>query len=316
MAPRLIISADGPEAYAGWRDSFAQHAPEIDVVSWFDTQTPREEAQYALVWEADDHDLRAMHHMRGILCTGAGVNHLVSSPDFPHHVPLVRMGGGDTGTLMADYVLWACMTLLRDARTWALQQERHVWARNLVSRTSASTHVTVLGYGQIGSVVAQRLARAGFQVTAWRRASGETRDGEVRLLGGEEGFASALAGTDLLVNLLPSTPQTRQILNRGSLSLLKRGAGLINVGRGDHLVEADLLALLEAGHLAGAVLDVVAQEPLSPVSPLWDHPAITLTPHVASEASREAQVRYLAQSIAQLERGEMPALLFDHRRGY
>jgi len=316
MAPRLIISADGPEAFAGWRDSFATHAPDIEILSWFDPDTPRDAAQYALVWEADDDDLRAMGHLHGILCTGAGVNHLVRCPAFPRHVPLVRMGGGDTARLMADYVLWACMTLLRDARTWAVQQARHEWARNLVSRTSANTRVAVLGYGQIGAVVAQSLARAGFEVCAWRRSQGETADGPVSLFSGSQGLEHVLGQADLLVNLLPSTPQTRHLLNEATLTQLPHGAGLINVGRGDHLVEADLLALLDAGHLCGAVLDVVAEEPLSPHSPLWDHPAITLTPHVASEASREEQVRYVAEVIREMERGENPSLLYDHQRGY
>ena len=316
MAPRLVISADGPEAFAGWRDSFAAHAPDIEILSWFAPDTAHEQADYALVWDADDEDLRRMGHLRGILCTGAGVNHLVKSPDFPRQVKLVRMGGGDTAALMTDYVLWACIALLRDARTWALQQAGHIWARNLVSRTSAETGVIVLGYGQIGAVVAQKLAQAGFSVSAWRRSAGATSDGAVTLHHGEKGLHDALGTADLLVNLLPSTPQTRHILDRTTLSQLRRGAGLINVGRGDHLVEADLLALLENGHLCGAVLDVVSQEPLSADSPLWDHPAITLTPHIASEASREAQVRYIAETIRQMERGETPALLFDHTRGY
>ncbi|WP_336945909.1 glyoxylate/hydroxypyruvate reductase A [Asaia sp. HN010] len=316
MAPRLIVSADGAEAFEGWRASFARHAPDIAILSWFDPDTKREDADYALVWECSDDDLRAMHHLRGILCTGAGVNHLIASPDFPHHVKLVRMGGGETGALMADYVLWASIGLLRDARTWALQQSGHVWARNLVSRTSSQTHVTVLGYGQIGAVVAQSLARAGFVVSAWRRSGESGRDGGVDVHVGREVLPDLLARTDLLVNLLPSTPQTRGLLDGAFLSGLKPGAGLVNVGRGDHLVESALLDALERGHLSGAVLDVQAQEPLGPDSPLWDHPKITLTPHIASEASREAQVIYLAEVIRQIERGESPALLYDRARGY
>lgn len=316
MAPRLIISADGAEAYEGWRESFARHASDIEILSWFDPQTRREDADYALVWEASDDDLREMHHLRGILCTGAGVNHLVASPNFPHHVKLVRMGGGETGTLMADYVLWALIGLLRDARTWALQQGNHVWARNLVSRGSDRTRVTVLGYGQIGAVVAQCLARAGFIVSAWRRSGESGQDEGVAVHVGRDALPDLLGSTDLLVNLLPSTPQTRGLLDAAFLSGLKPGAGLVNVGRGDHLVEEALLTLLENGHLSGAVLDVQAQEPLGSESPLWDHPKITLTPHIASEASREAQVRYLAEVIRQIECGESPALLYDRARGY
>lgn len=317
MAPRLIISADGASEFEGWRASFAAHAPNIEIMSWFDTTADRSQAQYALVSEkVDDDDLRFMHHLRGILCTRAGVNHLIGRPDFPVHVPLIRMGGGETGTLMADYVLWAAITLLRDARTWFLQQANHVWARNPVSRSSAGTRVTVLGYGQIGSFVAQTLAQFGFAVSAWRRSGENGQIGGVNICVGAEALPNLLSRTDLMVNLLPSTEQTRGILDRSFLSRLKHGAGLINVGRGDHLNESDLLALMDEGHLCGAVLDVVSTEPLAKNSSLWDHPRIILTPHIASEASREVQVLYLADCIGQLERGETPALLFDHVRGY
>ncbi|GBQ11454.1 2-hydroxyacid dehydrogenase [Swaminathania salitolerans] len=316
MTPRLTISADGPEAFEGWRQAFAACAPDIETVSWFDPATQREAAHYALVWEVSDADLGALSRMRGILCTGAGVNHLVSRPGFPDHVPLIRMGGDDTGILMADYVLWAAISLLRDARGWALQQAARVWSRNLVSRTSRETEVTVLGYGQIGSVVAQHLAKAGFSVTAWRRSGEGGKDGPVHLCTGDAALSARLEKTDLLVNLLPSTSRTRHILDRALLGRMKPGAGLINVGRGDHLVEADLIALLDEGRLGGAVLDVTAEEPLPANAPLWEHPRIILTPHVASEASRRAQVLYLADVIRQLERGERPALLFDRERGY
>lgn len=311
---RLAISADGPEAWAGWRDAFVRVAPDLPTISWFDPAFDPADADYVLVWEPATGEMTRMTGMRAILSTGAGVNHLVNRPDFPAHVPLVRMGGDQTAVLMADYVIWATISLLRDAKNWTRQQEQHVWNRNPVFRNSAETRVGILGFGNLGAAVARRLAAAGFIVSAWCRSAREEK--HIPLFFGEEGLPDFLSSVDILVNLLPSTPRTRHIIDAELLSRLKPGAGFINVGRGDHVIEEDLLMALDSRRLSGAVLDVVATEPLPADSPLWDHPRITLTPHMASEASRDAQAAYVAQAIRELEEGSTPSLLYRPERGY
>ncbi|GBR08243.1 2-hydroxyacid dehydrogenase [Acetobacter oeni] len=311
---RLVISADGKDAYEGWRASFAEIAPDIEVCPWAGSKTDLAGVDYALVWQPGPGELAKMGNLRGILCTGAGINHLLRDPDFPHHVPLVRMGGEETCTLMADYVQWAAIGLIRDARTWARNQATGTWRNNPVFRTSAATRIGIMGYGNLGSAVARHLARTGFQVSAWCRTLREA--GETALFAGQDRLPAFLGQTDILVNLLPSTQETRNLIDFAFLSLLPRGTGLINVGRGDQVVEVDLLRALDENQLSGAVLDVFVQEPLPDTSPFWSHPKITVTPHVASEASRPAQTEYVAKAIRQMEAGETPPLLYKPGRGY
>lgn len=311
---RLAVSADGPNAWESWRDAFARVAPDLSTISWFDPVFDPADADYALVWDPPAGEMARMANLRAILSTGAGVNHLVNRPDFPVGVPLVRMGGDQTAVLMADYVIWAAIGLLRDAKKWSRQQERHVWCRKAVFRNSAEARIGILGFGNLGAAVARRLAAAGFAVSAWCRSPREEK--QLSLFFGEEGLANFLPSVDILVNLLPSSPQTRHIIDTKLLSRLPSGAGFINVGRGEHVVEEDLLAALDSRRLGGAVLDVVATEPLMAASPLWDHARITLTPHVASEASRDAQAAYVAEAINELEAGRMPRLLYRPERGY
>ncbi|MFT8717975.1 2-hydroxyacid dehydrogenase [Acetobacter sp.] len=310
----LAVSADGPDAWTSWRDAFARVAPDLPTVSWFDPAFDPKNADYTLVWEPPPGEMARMGHMRAILCTGAGVNHLVNRSDFPANVALVRMGGDQTAVLMADYVMWAAIGLLRDAKSWTRQQTQHVWHRKPVFRNSADTRIGILGFGNLGAAVARHLAAAGFNVSAWCRSPREEK--QIPLFFGEDGLSDFLPSIDILVNLLPSTLQTRHIIDAAFLSRLSKGAGFINVGRGDHVVEKDLLAALDKEQLSGAVLDVVATEPLPATSPLWDQPRITLTPHMASEASRDAQAAYVAQAINELENGRTPPLLYRPERGY
>ncbi|MCE2566142.1 glyoxylate/hydroxypyruvate reductase A [Komagataeibacter sp. FNDCF1] len=311
---RLVISSDGPAAVGGWRAAFRAVAPHLQTCSWYDPAYRPGPDDYALVWHPSSADLARMGGLRGIICTGAGVNQLLGDPAFPHHVPLVRMGGAQTAALMADYVLWAVLGLLRDARTWAIQQDARIWRENHVSRTSAETRVGVMGMGHLGAHVAGHLRHAGFMVSGWRRSTQDVPG--IRVFAGREALPEFLANVDILVNLLPSTPQTRGMIDHALLARLPRGAGLVNVGRGDHVVQDDLLRALDDGMLGGAVLDVTTPEPLPPDHPLWRHERVTLTPHVASWASQEAQARYVVEVIDQMEHNERPALLYEPARGY
>lgn len=314
MPARIVISADGNKAFESWRQAFAEAAPEVDVCSWYDPAWQVRPDDYALVWHPDPDHMDRLAGMKGIVCTGAGVDHLLAHTGFPHHVPLVRMGGEQTARLMADYVLWAVLGLLRDARTWAVQQEKGQWRNNVRSRTSDTTRVGVMGLGHLGAYVAQALAHTGFRVSGWKRSPAEL-DG-VTVWHGMDTLPSFLAEVDVLVNLLPATPATDGLIDHAFLSHLPKGAGFVNVGRGRHVVQDDLIRALDDGTLSGAVVDVVTPEPLPQTSPLWRHPRLTVTPHVASEASRAVQARYVADVVACLEQGGKPALLCDVKRGY
>ncbi|MCP1271497.1 2-hydroxyacid dehydrogenase [Acetobacter cerevisiae] len=310
----LAVSAEGPAAWENWRKAFSEVAPDLTIVSWFDPAFDPEKADYALVWDPAPGEMAKMRGMRAILCSGAGVNQLVHREDFPRDVMLVRMGGEQTAALMGDYVLWAIISLMRDARTWAMQQEQKVWRRNLEYNSCMDRQIGILGFGNLGAAIARRLVKAGFSVAAWCRRPRQGED--IRLFCGEEAKAEFLEEADILVNLLPSTPQTRDIINADLLSCLKPGAQLINVGRGDHVVEADLLAALESWQIAGAVLDVFREEPLPKQSAFWTHPRVIVTPHVAAEAACKIQAAYIANAIQEIEAGKTPELTYRPEWGY
>ncbi|MBY4640074.1 glyoxylate/hydroxypyruvate reductase A [Gluconacetobacter entanii] len=310
-----LAVAEGKHAdFPSWKRAFSTLAPDLDVIWWEDALQTPQNVEYLLVWQPE-HGLAARFaNLRAILCVGAGVDHLLADPHWPHDVPLVRMGGQETAALMEEYVTWACLSLLRETRTWAWQQERRIFHRKLVTRTAATTTVGIMGMGHLGTQVARRLRDFGFQVRGWSRRRRELAG--VRSFAGQAELADFLSGTDILVSLLPNTPRTRDMIDADLLSRLPRGAALVNVGRGEQVCEDALLAALGRGHLSGAVLDVFREEPLSPDSALWDHPAITISPHAASEASRAEQAAYMVQVIHEIERGGTPALLYNAERGY
>ncbi|PYD48217.1 2-hydroxyacid dehydrogenase [Novacetimonas pomaceti] len=310
----LAVAVDPHEDFAQWKEAFSRIMPDLRVVWHEDADLHPSCVDYLLAWDPGHGTAARFPALKAILCAGAGIDHLLRDPDWPHDIPLVRMGGEETATLMEEYVTWACLSLMRETRTWALQQERHVFHRHLTTRSTRDTTVGIMGMGHLGTRVAHRLSAFGFGVRGWSRTPRDLSGIEV--FAGDDGIADFLSRTDILVSLLPSTPRTRDLIDRKLLSHLPRGAGLVNVGRGDQLREGDLMEALDEGRLSGAILDVFRHEPLPPDSPLWDHPAITITPHAAAEASRIGQVSYLAGVIADIERGGTPELLYRPERGY
>ena len=207
--------------------------------------------------------------------------------------------GQQTG--IAHYVLATALRHARALGTYAEQQRRGEWRRH-PGRPLSRCRVGVLGLGEIGSAVARTFAAIGFPVAGWSRG-GKGLPG-VADFTGDDGTAALLAQSDILVCTLPLTPQTHGLLNRRTLSMLPAGAYFINVGRGEHVVEPDLLALLDAGHLAGAALDVFSKEPVEAGDPVWNHPRIEATPHIACDPSYELVAQ---QCVENLRRARRPA---------
>lgn len=310
----LAVAEGEYPAFQSWKDEFSAIAPDLDIIWWEDAQCIPDRVDYLLVWKPAHGAVARFRNLKAILCAGAGVDHLLADPHWPHDVPLVRMGGRETAALMEEYVTWACLSLLRETRTWARQQERRIFHRRLVTRTAATTTVGIMGMGHLGGHVARRLHHFGFKVRGWSRTRREVPG--VRSFAGAGELGEFLSQVDILVSLLPNTAQTRDMIDAALLSRLPRGAMLVNAGRGEQVCEVSLLAALDNGHLTGAVLDVFREEPLPMASRLWEHPMVTVTPHAASEASRTEQAAYLAEVIHEIEHGVPPALLYDAGRGY
>ncbi|WP_426957800.1 2-hydroxyacid dehydrogenase [Muricoccus radiodurans] len=310
----LVVKAAGAEIRQEWCDHFAGLLPDLAARSFDAPDIRDEEVTYALVWEPDPGWLARFPKLRAIFSLGAGVEHITADPTWPRHVPLVRMGSEETGQRMGEYVAWACLSLLRDARDFALAQAERRWDYKVGDATAQDVQVGIMGMGRLGGAAVPMLRGLGFPVAGWSR-SPKVVEGAICFAGPEE-LDAFLAETRILVCLLPATPETERIVDAALLAKLPRGAAVVNAGRGSNLVTADLIAALDSGHLSGAVLDVFDREPLPAENPLWSHPKVTVTPHVASIARRRERARFVAGAIRDFEAGRPLPNLYHPDRGY
>ncbi|KMO15908.1 hydroxyacid dehydrogenase [Methylobacterium platani JCM 14648] len=286
-----------------------------DHVEILDHPAPNpERVRLALGWRPPADALPQYPNLAALCSIAAGVDNLLACPGRPRDLPVVRVVDPDQARAMSGFVLWHVIGHQRRFAAYAANQRDRVW-RRLYPRDASAVPVGILGYGQIGRRVAGDLAALGFPVRAWSRTPQGSGPG-IAHRHGPDGLSAMLAGSEVLVNLLPLTAETRGLIDAALLSCLRPGGYLIQVGRGEHLVEADLLAALESGHLAGAALDVFAAEPLPAAHPFWDHPAIRVTPHEACEASPQAVARTLLAAAEAVRAGRVPPDAVDAARGY
>jgi glyoxylate/hydroxypyruvate reductase A len=268
---------------------------------------------YAVVWKPPRGMLAELPNLKAIFSMGAGIDHLASDPDLPRHVPVVRMVDPGLTERMTEYVVMMVLRHHRRLRAYQAQQAEHVW-RECHVPLGRERRVGVMGLGELGADAARMLAALRFDVAGWSN-SRKAIDGVQSFAGAGE-LPAFLARTEILVCLLPLTRDTRGILNRETLGQLPAGACLVNAARGGHLVEDDLLALLDAGQVAEASLDVFQQEPLPPEHPFWAHPRVLVTPHVASVTPPETAAAQIARNIQRIEAGEAPHPIVDLDKGY
>jgi glyoxylate/hydroxypyruvate reductase A len=310
----LLVKAGGAKMRRQWCDVLTEMRPDLVTKPADDPDARPEEARYVVVWEPDPGWLASLPNLRVIFSLGAGVDHITRDPDWPRHVPLVRMGGEEVGQRMGEYIAWACLSLLRNAREFALQQAAKVWKYKVGENTAADLTVGIMGLGSLGAASVPMLRGLGYSVIGWSRSRKEMQG--VESFAGEAELDAFLARSNVLVCLLPSTPETAGIIDAALLAKLPAGAGVVNAARGAHVVVPDLIAALDSGHLSGAVLDVFDPEPLEPESPLWKHPKVIVTPHVASVARLRKRARYVLDAIASFEAGGALPNLYDPERGY
>ncbi|HDR9228686.1 TPA: glyoxylate/hydroxypyruvate reductase A [Burkholderia vietnamiensis] len=312
---KLLFYTPHQEAGA-WRDALAHALPDAELREWQPGDTAA--ADYALVWRAPRALFAPRERLRAIFNLGAGVDALLalerSHPGtLPPDVPLVRLEDSGMAQQMIEYVTYAVLRYLRRFDEYdALQHERR-W-EVLEPHPRARFTVAVLGLGVLGAQVAQALAALGLPVRGYSR-SPKQLDG-IATFAGEHAFDACIDGAKVLVNLLPSTPDTDAILSARTFARLAPGAYLVNVARGAHLVEADLLDALASGRIAAATLDVFEHEPLPADHPFWQAPRITITPHSAALTLRDEAVEQIAGKIRALERGEPIGGIVDRARGY
>ena len=251
--------------------------------------------------------------MKAIFAFSAGVAHVLSLPNLPDGVPVIRLEDAGMAPQMARYVLAATLRFAQRLDVYAHQQRERRW-QQMPPRAPREIHVGVLGIGVIGSEIAHALASFGFSVRGLARH--RTSIAGVRCFAGDREFNGFLDGLDVLIAIIPLTAETAGVLNRETLSRLADGAHVINIGRGAHLVDADLLALIDKGKLSGATLDVFRDEPLPADHPFWGRTEIAITPHISGTTLPQEAVKQIAAKIKRLERGLPVTGVVDRERGY
>lgn len=306
-----FVYKSDPARGAVWARFFAEHASEVPFRIWPDVGDPAQ-VRYLAAWKLPPDLMKTFPHLEVLFCVGAGIDQLDLS-QVPESLPVVRMIEPGLTDGMVEFATLAVLAIHRDWPVYAVQQRERRW-QALPVRTAASRRVGIMGMGVLGQAVVAKLRGFGFPCAGWNRTR---RDLEgVESFAGPESLPEFLGRTDILVCLLPLTDATRGILDRRVFEAMPRGSALVSLGRGGHLVQDDLLRALDEGRISAAILDVADPEPLPPEHPLWIHPRVVLTPHIASETQPESSVRVVLENVARHRRGEPLVGLVDRRRGY
>jgi len=292
-----------------WLQGLRAALPGAEVTLW---SPGAPSADYAVVWAPPQQFFDEQVQLKAVFNIGAGVDALLKLTPPPQAL-IVRLDDAGMSVQMAEYVCHAVIRHFRELDAYEADTRLGKWSFRK-PRARADFPVGIMGLGVLGERVARALAQFEFAVNGWSR-SPKAVEG-VQCFAGVDGFNDFLAASRVLVCLLPLTPDTRDILNRDTLSRLHSGGYVINVARGAHLVDDDLLALLDSGHLAGATLDVFRTEPLPAEHPFWKHPNITVTPHTSARTLRSESIAQIAGKMAALQRGEPVAGVVELGRGY
>lgn len=306
----LFLSEVDPPDW--WRAELGRRMPDLEVRVWPDVGAI-EDIEFALVWCPEPGMLAGLPNLRAIFSLGAGVDHLFSDPDLPKTLPITRLVDVNLTGRMIEYVLFHVLRYHRQHQAFVAAQAAGLWEERH-QPASSDRSVGILGQGVLGGAAATALAGLGFKVAGWSRTP-KTLAG-VESFHGADGLIRLANRSEYLINLLPLTPALESILDATLFEALPEGAVVINVGRGGHLVEEDLLAALESGHLSAATLDVFRTEPLPGGHPFWTHEAVTVTPHIAAPADPRTVVDQVAENIRRSRAGEPLIDVVDPDVGY
>lgn len=308
-----LVTRQSPEAEQAWLETLRGAMPDELVVPVRNmSDEDRANVDIAIVANPNPADLRLLQNLKWVHSLWAGVERLVIELE-GFERPIVRLVDPKLAETMAEAVLAWTLYLSRDMPAYAVQQRQHLWYQRDY-RAACDTRVGLLGLGALGSAAAQMLRLVGFNVSGWSRNPKDVTG--VSAFSGEDGLQQLLGQSDILVCLLPLTPETTGLLNAERLSLLPNGASLINFARGKIVVTGDLTQGLDSGAIRHAVLDVFETEPLEGSSPLWSHPGVTVLPHISAPTNAHTAAAIVAGNIIRYRScGELPAVI-DFSRGY
>lgn len=311
MTTEYIVLKSDFDRFEPLRDEFARHS--LEAVNWADRERYLERIRYALVWYPEPGELARMPALAIVFSVGAGVDHLTGEDVVPNGVPVVRMVEESLTAGMVEYVVYQVLRLHRDMHRYDADQRQHRWQQRM-QRPASTRTIGILGLGELGGAAGDALRGLGFNVIGWSRTE-KHRDGIKSFFGADQ-LGRFLSQCEFLVCLLPLTAATQGMIDQDFLAQLPQGAYFINAGRGPLVNDDALLNALDSGRLAAASLDVFNQEPLPLSSRYWDHPDVTITPHVASMTIPETSIQQVVANIARFRSGRPLHHLADLSRGY
>jgi len=306
----LVISPGrDPES---WVEALKEQHPGLNIYVYPEDHD-KEEVDFALTWNHPRGIFKNYPNIKVIASMGAGVDHITSDPELPENVKITKVVDKRLEEDMGTFVLSLVLAHQKNLLHYRESQKNEKWDPVPYTRNN-DVKVGILGIGNLGQSVANSLLKNGFQVIGFSKNKKDFKD--VESYAGEDEFDDFLEQTDILVNMLPLTPDTEKILNKELFEKLPKGAYLINVARGEHLVEQDLLAKVDDGHLSGAALDVFWEEPIRDEHPFWKHPKIRVTPHVASVTQPNSVVPQIIENYERLQEGKELKNVVKRDRGY
>lgn len=308
-----VLLSTKSHTMAAWRDALLAVDPSLDIRLFPDAGAPAD-IEAAVCWTQHDMaELRRYPNLKLVVSMGAGVDHLMRPPGPPPGVPVARLVDARLTQGMTEWVLLNVLRFHRQDLEYRAQQAARVWHELPAPETSAR-RVGILGLGELGTASARAIGALGFPVLGWTRRPKAVEG--VEIFHGADGLEALLRQSDILVCLLPLTPDTRGVMCARTLALLPRGAFVINAARGGHVVASDLLAALDGGHIAGAALDVFEPEPLPADHPFWSHPRVLVWPHAASITIPSSAAPQVVENIRRARDGRALINLVDFGAGY
>ena len=309
----VLASTDFWEDMEVWSNGLQKAMPEMDIKVYPDDGDVNE-VEFAVVWKHPRGILKKYPNLKAILSLGAGVDHIISDPELPEGIPIVRLVDKKLTHEMCLHALHWVLHFHSDQYLYRSQQLKRQWIQQSSIQTEDRT-IGIMGLGNIGRSIGELLVTQSFNVIGWG-ANQKSSLTDIKYYYGQDQLSDFLGRTNILINVLPLTSDTTNIITKKELRLLPKNSFIINIGRGGIINEDDLLTLLSEGHIKAAALDVFAQEPLPENNSLWDHPSVYITPHIAGQSNPNSAGQTISENIYRIQKGELPYPIYSRTNGY
>ena len=309
----LLASTDFWEDMGVWSNCLQEAMPETEIRVYPD-EGNIDDIEYAVVWKHPRGILNKYPNLKAILSLGAGVDHIISDPELPETPPIVRLVDKKLTHEMILHSLHWVLHFHSDQYLYQIQQQSRKWIQQSSVQSEERT-IGIMGLGSIGKAIGDSLVKLDFKVIGWGN-SPKNSLGDIEYYFGHNQLSRFLSQTEILINVLPLTEKTKNILTKTELACLPKGSFIINIGRGGIINENDLISILDTGDIAATALDVFADEPLPEKNSLWAHPSVYITPHIAGQSNPGSAAKTIAENIRLIEKGESPYPIYSFNKGY